>query len=176
MIGELWIGKAFERSGRGLILILYPGIRQEELRKTSKKNCQDRLSPGRDFNLGPPTYDGGVWGRQKMFGPKYDREVKDAWLQQYEQFVMITWWVACKEKNSRTQRKGWSEDCRVFVAGDGIKLKKKRKRRWRGRGSKGSRPFELCSTSYHCIYACYSPISNRICINTLKHAAHLNDI
>jgi hypothetical protein len=41
-----WIGKDLVGSGCGLILKYYPGIREEELRKTTEALNQDSQSPG----------------------------------------------------------------------------------------------------------------------------------
>jgi hypothetical protein len=56
VIHEWWIGKELEGSGNGLILRHYPGIRLEELIKTTKILIQDSLSLDRYLNLGPPEY------------------------------------------------------------------------------------------------------------------------
>jgi hypothetical protein len=57
---ECWIGKDLEGNCRGLILRYYPGIRLEELRKSTKTLSQDCPSPGRDSNPGTPEYEAGV--------------------------------------------------------------------------------------------------------------------
>jgi hypothetical protein len=59
-MSEWLIGKHLEGSGRGLILRYYPGIRLEEPRKTTNNFDHDIRSPGRDWNQGPPEYEGGV--------------------------------------------------------------------------------------------------------------------
>jgi hypothetical protein len=54
------IGKDLEVSDLGLIVRLYPGIRLDGLRKTTKSRSQDKRSPGRDLNPRPPEYEAGV--------------------------------------------------------------------------------------------------------------------
>jgi hypothetical protein len=49
----------FRRNGRGLILGHYPGIRLEELRKTTKNLSHDSRSQRRDVNPGSPEYEAG---------------------------------------------------------------------------------------------------------------------
>jgi hypothetical protein len=52
--------KILEGRGRGIIWGYYSGIRPEELWKTTTNLSQNSLSPGRDFNPGPPEYEAGV--------------------------------------------------------------------------------------------------------------------
>jgi hypothetical protein len=49
-----------EGSYRGLFLMYYPGIRLEELRKTTTNLSKDSWSPGQDLNPGPSEYEAGV--------------------------------------------------------------------------------------------------------------------
>jgi hypothetical protein len=51
------MGKDLERSGRGLILMYYPGICLEGLETTTNNSGQPS---GLDFNPGPPEYEAGV--------------------------------------------------------------------------------------------------------------------
>jgi hypothetical protein len=44
----------------------HPGICLEGLRKTKKNLSQDKGSPGRDFNPGPPEYEAGVLSTQSL--------------------------------------------------------------------------------------------------------------
>jgi hypothetical protein len=53
-------GRDMEGSGRGLILILYPDICPEDLRKTTINLNQYSRSPGRDLKSGPPEYEAGL--------------------------------------------------------------------------------------------------------------------
>jgi hypothetical protein len=53
--------------GRGIILRYYPRIRQEGLRKATKKHGEDSQPPGRNLNPGTPEYEAGA--TVKM--PKY---------------------------------------------------------------------------------------------------------
>jgi hypothetical protein len=59
-ISEWWIGKNVEGSGSGLILRYYPCICLNGAKKTTRNLSQDRQSPGRDMNLGPPEYKAAV--------------------------------------------------------------------------------------------------------------------
>jgi hypothetical protein len=59
-IGERWIGKYLEGSGRGLILSYCPDIRLEGLSKITKELSQDSQSPGGYLNQGPPIFKAGV--------------------------------------------------------------------------------------------------------------------
>jgi hypothetical protein len=69
VISEWRIGKDFERSGSALILRYYPGIRLEILRKTMKNLSQDSRSPSRNFNPGPPEYEGVLSTRPRRSVP-----------------------------------------------------------------------------------------------------------
>jgi hypothetical protein len=60
MAGEWLIANDLEGNCRGLILIVYPGIRLEELGKTTKNLSQDGVSPGRDLNPGSTEYEAGA--------------------------------------------------------------------------------------------------------------------
>jgi hypothetical protein len=60
MISEWRIGKDLKRSGRGLMLRCYPGIRLERLRTTMKNLSQGSRSPCRDLKPGPPDYEAEV--------------------------------------------------------------------------------------------------------------------
>jgi hypothetical protein len=60
VINELWIGKDFEESGRGLILRYYLGIRLEKVTETMKKLSQYNQSLVRDLNPRPVEYDAGA--------------------------------------------------------------------------------------------------------------------
>jgi hypothetical protein len=50
--------KGFGRKRSWPSLWYYPGIPLEGLKKTTEVLYQDSLSPGRDFNPGPPEYEG----------------------------------------------------------------------------------------------------------------------
>jgi hypothetical protein len=70
MMGEWWIWKDIQGSGRGLILRFYPSICLEGMRKTTKNLSQDIRSPGWYFNPGLPEYEAGVltnWSRRSVF-------------------------------------------------------------------------------------------------------------
>jgi hypothetical protein len=49
-----------EGNGRNIILRHYLDIFLERLRKTTKTPSQDKRSPGRDLNLGPPEFEAGM--------------------------------------------------------------------------------------------------------------------
>jgi hypothetical protein len=70
--------KGFKGSGRVLILIYYPGIRLEGLRKTTKNLSEDSLSSARNSNPEPPEYEAGVMitpPRRSVSDPiLYDRQ------------------------------------------------------------------------------------------------------
>jgi hypothetical protein len=60
MMMKMMMMKCLEGSNRGLILRYYPGIRMEELRKTTKMLSQDSQFLGRGLNPGHPVYEAGV--------------------------------------------------------------------------------------------------------------------
>jgi hypothetical protein len=62
-IGEWWIGKDVEGSGRGLVFRYYPGIFLERLMKTTENLSQDSRFPGRDLNSRPAKYEGVLTAR-----------------------------------------------------------------------------------------------------------------
>jgi hypothetical protein len=66
VISDWWIGNNLEGSGHGLNLRYNPGIRLEELRKTTSLS-QDNLSPGPRFE--PGTY--GIWNRSVNHSTKF---------------------------------------------------------------------------------------------------------
>jgi hypothetical protein len=53
------------------ILRHYPDIRLKDLRKTTKNLSQDRRSPGRDLNPGPPEYEAVVLNTRPRLSVPY---------------------------------------------------------------------------------------------------------
>jgi hypothetical protein len=54
----------------------YPSICLERLRKSPKKTCQDTRCRGRDFNLGPPEYEGLFTTRPRLSVSGSGRDAK----------------------------------------------------------------------------------------------------
>jgi hypothetical protein len=61
MICEWWIAKDVKESDRGLILMYYPGICLERLRKNTEILSQVDQSIGRGLNQEPSEYEEGVY-------------------------------------------------------------------------------------------------------------------
>jgi hypothetical protein len=99
--------KGFGRSGRGLILSHYPGIRLEGLGKITKNLNQDSRSPGRDLNPGPPEYESGVlttrWRRsvrpKRRWQDNVKMDLRQTWCESVKLIQLprdtVQWQIFC---------------------------------------------------------------------------------